>query len=115
MSSRFEPVGAETRYEGKIFTVREERYRHEDGDEVTREFARHTGAVGSVMLDLLDRRRDTPWDEIRLVASPRSAGKKITVRGAAFDLVADLDSGRVAERVLEDQPLDSSRRTKRRR
>lgn len=47
-----------------------------------------TGAVGSVMLDLLDTRGDTPWDEIRLIASPRSAGKKITVRGAELTVVA---------------------------
>ena len=32
-----------------------------------------TGAVGTVMLDLLSTREDV-WGEIRLVASPRSAG-----------------------------------------
>jgi aspartate-semialdehyde dehydrogenase len=47
-----------------------------------------TGAVGSVMLDLLNTRPGTPWDEIRLVASPRSAGKKITVRGAELTVRA---------------------------
>jgi len=47
-----------------------------------------TGAVGSVMLDLLNTRPGTPWDEIRLVASPRSAGKKITVRGAELTVIA---------------------------
>jgi aspartate-semialdehyde dehydrogenase len=40
-----------------------------------------TGAVGSVMIDLLNGRERTPWDEIRLVASARSAGKRLTVRG----------------------------------
>jgi aspartate-semialdehyde dehydrogenase len=39
-----------------------------------------TGAVGSVMLDLLSTREDV-WGEIRLVASPRSAGRRLTVRG----------------------------------
>jgi aspartate-semialdehyde dehydrogenase len=39
-----------------------------------------TGAVGTVMLDLLSTRRDV-WGEIRLVASPRSAGRRLTVRG----------------------------------
>ena len=48
MSSRFEPVGGETRYEGKIFSVREETFRHEDGEEATREIVRHQGAVGVV-------------------------------------------------------------------
>jgi len=51
MSSEFEPVGAETKYEGKIFTVREETFRHEDGEESTREIVRHTGAVGVVCHD----------------------------------------------------------------
>ena len=51
MSSEFEPVGAETKYEGKIFTVREETFRHEDGAESTREIVRHTGAVGVVCHD----------------------------------------------------------------
>ena len=48
MSSQFEPVGAETKYEGKIFTVLEETFRHEDGEEATREIVRHKGAVGVV-------------------------------------------------------------------
>ena len=51
MSSAFEPVGAETKYEGKILTVREETFRHEDGEESTREIVRHTGAVGIVCHD----------------------------------------------------------------
>src|ERR1700749_545442 len=39
-----------------------------------------TGAVGTVMLDLLSTRQNV-WGEIRLIASPRSAGKRLTVRG----------------------------------
>jgi aspartate-semialdehyde dehydrogenase len=39
-----------------------------------------TGAVGRVMLDLLSTRDDV-WGEIRLVASARSAGRKLTCRG----------------------------------
>ena len=39
-----------------------------------------TGAVGAVMLQLLSQRADV-WGEIRLVASTRSAGKKLRVRG----------------------------------
>nr|PZN39499.1 MAG: aspartate-semialdehyde dehydrogenase [Actinomycetota bacterium] len=39
-----------------------------------------TGAVGTVMLDILSGRPDV-WGEIRLVASPRSAGKVLRVRG----------------------------------
>ncbi|HEY3881105.1 MAG TPA: aspartate-semialdehyde dehydrogenase [Trebonia sp.] len=46
-----------------------------------------TGAVGTVMLDLLSTRTDV-WGEIRLVASARSAGRRLTVRGAEVEVVA---------------------------
>ena len=46
-----------------------------------------TGAVGTVMLDLLSTRTDV-WGEIRLIASPRSAGRRLTVRGAEVEVVA---------------------------
>ena len=39
-----------------------------------------TGAVGTVMLGILTE-RSFPWGEIRLVASPRSAGRTLRVRG----------------------------------
>jgi aspartate-semialdehyde dehydrogenase len=39
-----------------------------------------TGAVGTVMLGILSEREDI-WGEIRLIASARSAGKLLTVRG----------------------------------
>jgi 8-oxo-dGTP pyrophosphatase MutT (NUDIX family) len=64
MSSEFEAVGAETRYEGKIFTVRRETFRHEDGEESTREIVRHTGAVGVVCHD---------GQSLWLVRQPREA------------------------------------------
>ena len=46
-----------------------------------------TGAVGTVMLDLLSTRPDV-YGEIRLVASPRSAGKRLRVRGEDVEVVA---------------------------
>jgi aspartate-semialdehyde dehydrogenase len=39
-----------------------------------------TGSVGTVMLELLTSRRNV-WGEIRLVASARSAGKRLSCRG----------------------------------
>jgi aspartate-semialdehyde dehydrogenase len=39
-----------------------------------------TGSVGTVMLELLTSRRNV-WGEIRLIASARSAGKKLSCRG----------------------------------
>jgi aspartate-semialdehyde dehydrogenase len=46
-----------------------------------------TGAVGTVMLDLLSTRTDV-WGEIRLVASQRSAGRRLRVRGEEVEVVA---------------------------
>lgn len=46
-----------------------------------------TGAVGTVMLGILSTREDV-WGEIRLVASARSAGKKLRVRGEDVEVQA---------------------------
>ncbi len=46
-----------------------------------------TGAVGTVMLDLLSTRADV-WGEIRLIASARSAGRRLKVRGEEVEVVA---------------------------
>ncbi len=46
-----------------------------------------TGAVGTVMLDILSTRQDV-WGEIRLVASPRSAGRRLPLRGKEVEVVA---------------------------
>src|SRR3954471_2108299 len=64
MSSHFEPIGSETRYEGKFFSVRHGRFRHEDGDDAEREIVAHTGAVGVVVLD---------GDRLWFVRQPREA------------------------------------------
>jgi 8-oxo-dGTP pyrophosphatase MutT (NUDIX family) len=64
MSSRFERVASEARYDGKIFSVCEETFRHEDGEESTREIVRHQGAVGVVAHD---------GERVYLVRQPREA------------------------------------------
>ncbi|MEU4212194.1 aspartate-semialdehyde dehydrogenase [Streptomyces sp. NPDC026206] len=46
-----------------------------------------TGAVGTVMLEILSQHADI-WGEIRLIASARSAGRKLTVRGEQVEVVA---------------------------
>jgi len=46
-----------------------------------------TGAVGTVMLDILSKRKDV-YGEIRLIASARSAGKKLICRGQELTVVA---------------------------
>jgi aspartate-semialdehyde dehydrogenase len=46
-----------------------------------------TGAVGTVMLDILSKRENV-YSEIRLIASARSAGKKLMCRGEELTVVA---------------------------
>ncbi|WP_112466594.1 aspartate-semialdehyde dehydrogenase [Streptomyces triticisoli] len=46
-----------------------------------------TGAVGTVLLTILSQRADI-WGEIRLIASPRSVGRKLAVRGEEVEVVA---------------------------
>lgn len=49
--SAFERVGSETIWSGHVGEVRVERYRHADGEEVTRENVHHPGAVAIVAHD----------------------------------------------------------------
>jgi 8-oxo-dGTP pyrophosphatase MutT (NUDIX family) len=60
----FSVLGGETVYRGRLVDVRIERFRHADGEEVTREIVRHAGAVAVVA-----------YDETRvwLVRQPREA------------------------------------------
>ena len=51
MSSEFERIGAEVKWEGSIIRVGIERFRHADGHEVAREKVWHPGAVGIVAID----------------------------------------------------------------
>ncbi|MEV0979740.1 aspartate-semialdehyde dehydrogenase [Streptomyces sp. NPDC049915] len=46
-----------------------------------------TGVVGTVLLQILSQRKDV-WGEIRLIASPRSAGRKVAVRGEETEVLA---------------------------
>jgi len=64
MSSRFEQTSLRTAYEGKIATVKVGTYRHEDGEEVTREWVEHPGAVAVVAHD---------GERLYLVRQPREA------------------------------------------
>ena len=91
MSSRFERTGAETKYEGKIFSVVEETFRHEDGEDSTREIVRHQGAVGVVAHD---------GKRIYLVRQPREA---IDVP----DLL-EIPAGKLD--VDGEEPLDAAKR-----
>ncbi|MGB3440798.1 MAG: aspartate-semialdehyde dehydrogenase [Actinophytocola sp.] len=47
-----------------------------------------TGAVGTVMIDIMNERPAFPFGEVRLIASQRSAGRRLTVRGEEKTVVA---------------------------
>lgn len=64
MSSHFEATRVETVWEGALFAVRRGTYRHEDGEEVEREWVAHPGAVGVVAHD---------GERVWLVRQPREA------------------------------------------
>jgi 8-oxo-dGDP phosphatase len=64
VSQGFERIGSRTVWEGRIATVRIDRFRHADGEEAEREIVAHPGAVGVVAHD--DER-------VWLVRQPREA------------------------------------------
>jgi aspartate-semialdehyde dehydrogenase len=70
-----------------------------------------TGAVGTVMIDIINSRSSVPWADIRLIASARSAGRKITVRGkqrVVIELAAEAFDG--VDIALFDVPDEISHR-----
>jgi 8-oxo-dGTP pyrophosphatase MutT (NUDIX family) len=91
MSSRFERIASETRYEGKIFSVVEETFRHEDGEDSTREIVRHEGAVGVVAHD---------GERIYLVRQPREA--------IGVPDLLEIPAGKLD--VDGEEPLDAAKR-----
>ena len=69
-----------------------------------------TGAVGTVMIDIINSRPAVPWADIRLIASARSAGKKIIVRGeqrVVVELAAEAFDG--VDIALFDVPDEVSK------
>jgi len=91
VSSRFERVDGKTAYDGKIFRVCSETFRHEDGDEVTREIVRHQGAVGVVAHD---------GERVYLVRQPREA--------VGVPDLLELPAGKLD--VEGEEPLDTAKR-----
>ena len=64
MSSKFERLDARTVFEGAIVDVREGTFRHEDGEDVTRQWVVHPGSVAIVAHD---------DEHVWLVRQPREA------------------------------------------
>jgi ADP-ribose pyrophosphatase len=60
----FRRVGGKEAWKGRMFTVREDRFEYDDGEQATREIAQHPGAVAVVAHD---------GEHLYLVAQPREA------------------------------------------
>jgi ADP-ribose pyrophosphatase len=71
-----ERLGVETVFSGRLFEVRVERFRHVDGEEVSREIVRHRGAVGILAHDeenvwLVRQPRETVEEELLEIPAGR--------------------------------------------
>src|SRR3954454_10084331 len=88
----FERLGGETVYEGKIFTVKKERFRFaDDGEEADREIGEHPGAVAMVAHD---------GEVVYLVRQPREAVDE--------QALLELPAGKLDEEG--EEPLDTAKR-----
>jgi 8-oxo-dGTP pyrophosphatase MutT (NUDIX family) len=87
----FQALGGETVYDGRIVDVRIERFRHADGEEVSREIVRHQGAVAVVAHDESD---------VWLVRQPREAVDE--------PALLEIPAGRLD--VAGEQPLAAAQR-----
>jgi 8-oxo-dGTP pyrophosphatase MutT (NUDIX family) len=87
----FERIGGETVYQGKIATVRKDRFRFDDGEEAEREVVEHPGAVGVVAHD---------GERIYLVAQPREAVNE--------QALLELPAGKLDEEG--EEPLETAKR-----
>ena len=85
-----EPVGGETAWEGSQFSVRVERFRHADGEEVEREYVRRVDAAAIVAYD---------DEHVWLVRQPREAIRQHTL---------ELPAGKLD--VEGESPLETARR-----
>jgi len=96
VSRDFERIGSRTAWEGRIATVRIDRFRYADGDEVDREVVAHPGAVGVVAYD---------GERVWLVRQPREAvGDPALLEVPAGKLDVEGESAlRTAQRELVEE------------
>jgi ADP-ribose pyrophosphatase len=92
---RIEPLGGRAVFEGSQFSVRIERFRHDDGEEVEREIVRRTDAAGIVAYD---------DEHVWLVRQPREAVGTYTLELPAGKLDVEGESAlRTAQRELAEE------------
>jgi 8-oxo-dGTP pyrophosphatase MutT (NUDIX family) len=87
----FERIGSETAWEGRVATVRVDRFRYDDGEEAEREIVAHPGSVAVVAHD---------GERLFLVRQPREA---VDEQG-----LLELPAGKLDEEG--EEPLDTAKR-----
>ena len=87
----FERIDSNEAYSGRIFSVRRDRFRYEDGDEAEREIVSHMGAVGVVAHD---------GTHLYLVSQPREAVNEAEV--------LEIPAGKLDQEG--ETPLDTAKR-----
>jgi ADP-ribose diphosphatase len=87
----FERIGSETAWEGRIASVRVDRFRYDDGEEAEREIVAHPGAVAVVAHD---------GERIYLVRQPREAVDE--------PALLELPAGKLDEEG--EEPLETAKR-----
>jgi ADP-ribose pyrophosphatase len=94
-SRKIEPLGGEQPYEGGQFSVRVERFRHDDGEEVEREYVHRMGAAAVVAYD---------DEHVWLVRQPREAILQYTLELPAGKLDVEGESAlQTARRELAEE------------
>lgn len=92
---RIEALGGETAFEGSQFSVRVERFRHDDGEVVERELVRRTDAAAVVAYD---------EEHVWLVRQPREALARYTLELPAGKLDVEGESPlQTAQRELAEE------------
>jgi ADP-ribose pyrophosphatase len=92
---KIEPLGGEAPYEGSQFSVRVERFRYDDGEEVQREYVHRVGAAAIVAYD---------DEHVWLVRQPREAIRQYTLELPAGKLDVDGESPlQTARRELAEE------------
>ena len=92
---KIEPLGGDTPFDGSQFSVRVERFRHADGEEVQREYVHRMAAAAIVAYD---------DEHVWLVRQPREAIMQYTLELPAGKLDAEGESAlQTAQRELAEE------------
>ena len=103
MSHEFDQVGKEVVWDGRIISVGIERFRHRDGEEVTREKVWHPGAVGILAVG-----EDYVW----LTRQPREAaglGDSLEIPAGKLDVAGEPPLETAKRELVEEVGVTAAR------